>query len=51
MSDDVPVPNYETVNLPASVVNWGRNADGVMITITTATIDDALHCLVVAYES
>ena len=42
VSDDVPecLPNYATVNLPASI-NWGRNSDGEMITITTATIDDA----------
>ena len=44
MSDDVPeyLPNYTTVNLPASV-NCGRNSDGGMITITTATIDDAYN--------
>ena len=44
VSDDVPecLPNYTTVNLPATV-NWGRNSDGGMITITTATIDDAYN--------
>ena len=44
VSDDVPecLPNYTTVNLPASV-NWGQNSDGGMITITTATIDDAYN--------
>ena len=44
VSDDVPeyLPNYTTVNLPASV-NCGRNSDGGMITITTATIDDAYN--------
>ena len=44
VSDDVPecLPNYKTVNLPASV-NWGRNSDGGMIAITTATTDDAYN--------
>ena len=44
VSDDVPecLPNYATVNLPASI-NWDRNSDGEMITITTATIDDAYN--------
>ena len=44
VSDDVPecLPTYATVNLPGSV-NWGRNSDGGMITITTATIDDAYN--------
>ena len=44
VSDDVPecLPNYTTVNLPASV-NWGRNSDGGMITIITATIHDAYN--------
>ena len=45
VSDDVPecLPNYTTVNLPASV-NWGRNyKGGGMITITTATIDNAYN--------
>ena len=44
VSDDVPecLPNYTTVNLPASV-NWGRNSDGGMITITTAKINDAYN--------
>ena len=44
VSDDVPeyLPNYTTVNLPASV-NWGRNSDGGMIAITTATTDDAYN--------
>ena len=44
VSDDVPegLPNYATVNLPA-FINWGRNSDGKMITLTTATIDDAYN--------
>ena len=44
VSDDVPecLPTYATVNLPGSV-NWGRNSDGGMITITTAVIDDAYN--------
>ena len=44
VSHDVPecLPNYTTVKLPASV-NWGRNSDGAMITITTATTDDAYN--------
>ena len=44
VSDDVPecLPNYTTVNLPASV-SWGRNSDGGMITISTATIDGAYN--------
>ena len=44
VSDDVPecLPNYTSVTLPASV-NWGRISDGGMITITTATIDDAYN--------
>ena len=44
VSDDVPeyLPNYTTVNLPTSV-NWGRNSNGRMITLTTATIDDAYN--------
>ena len=44
VSNDVPecLPNYTTVNLPASV-NWGRNSDGGMITISTATIDGAYN--------
>ena len=44
VSNDVPecLPNYTTVNLPASV-NWGRNSNGRMITITTAMIHDAYN--------
>ena len=40
--DDVPecLHDCTTVNLPASV-NWGRNSNGEMKTITTATIDVA----------
>ena len=44
MFDGVPecLPNYMTVNLPA-LVNWGRNSNGGIITISTAMIDDAYN--------
>ena len=47
VSNDVPecLPNYTIVNLPASV-NWGRNSDREMMTITTAALLDDAYVMV-----